>query len=82
MTEKEKAELLAAGEECLAFYKMGMEESMKIKNFPLAFAYERQHDGAARMLQSLGLLSLEEYSSRSTALFDHYMDGKLSNMWW
>lgn len=80
MTEKEKAELLAAGKECLAFYEASMEKYMKLKKFPLAFDYERQHDGAARMMLSLGLLDYEEYSARSNALFAHFMDVQLSSM--
>jgi len=74
MTEKEKAELLAAGEKCLLFFERAMEKSIRDKALDLARMYRYQYSGAAYMLEALGLLSYEEYDALYKAIWARYLE--------
>lgn len=73
MTKKEKAALLAAGEKRLAFFERLVDETLQRKDFSSAWAFQHAYDGAARMLEALGLLSYSEAETRSRGLYDHCM---------
>lgn len=74
MTSKEKAALLEAGEKRLAFFERGMEKSIRDKDLDLARRYRCQYDGAAYMLEALGLLSYEEYNVRYKVILSRYLE--------
>lgn len=73
MTKKERAALLAAGEKRLALICEVMDDALQNNDFAFAKVYEHKHDGAAYMMEALGLFSYEEYRARSKAVFDHYL---------
>lgn len=74
MRNKERAELLAAGEKSLAFWGKAMEEAIRDKDLSLARVYRCRYDGAVYMLETLGLLSHEECENRSSAIFARFME--------
>lgn len=74
MSDQERAVLLAAGEERLAFLGRAMEGAIRDKDLSLARVYRYKYDGAVYMLEALGLLSHEEYEDRSSAMFARFMD--------
>lgn len=76
MTNEERAVLLAAGEKELSYLKGAMERALRSGKFPLAWDYQCRYDGATSMLKELGLIDLEDYQSRSRALFDRFMEVK------
>lgn len=76
MTNKEKAALLAAGEESLSFYEKGLDVNLQKENYPLAWDYRCMYEGAAYMLKSLGLISIEDYHARSETAFDRYLNAR------
>lgn len=73
MSDQERAELLAAGEKRLAFFEQSMIESAQEKDVTLARCYHLKYDGAAYMLEALGLISHEEYRARQRAAFARYL---------
>lgn len=77
MTNKEKAALLAAGMSGLAFYETGLDKALNDKKFDLAWDYQCQYNGAAHMLNDLGLWSYEECSARSAALLNRYLAARV-----
>ena len=64
MNKKEKAALLAKGEERLAFFENGMDRAIQSKDVSLAWSYQWQYDGAAYMLEALELLSARSEERR------------------
>lgn len=74
MSDQEKAALLAAGEERLAFLGRAMEESIRDKDLSLAKWYRVKYEGALYMLEALELISYEEYDARSKAMFARFME--------
>lgn len=80
MNEQEKAALLATGEKKLTFIENCMDESLQEKNFSLALRYDCQYDGAACMLKELGLISYEDFRTRSRQVYDRYLAAKYPEM--
>lgn len=50
-----------------------MIESAQEKDVTLASMYRLKYDGAAYMLEALGLISYEEYRARHKAAFTRYL---------
>lgn len=73
MSDQERAALLAAGEKCLAFLEESMSESAQEKDDIFARRYQLKYEGAAYMLEALGLISHEEYRARQRAAFARYL---------
>lgn len=80
MTKKEKAELLEKGEpHCLGFIEWAFEGFIQRGDFESAHDWTQKFVGALMMLDSLGLISSDEYQARKEEMWERYIQGKYQN---
>lgn len=73
MTKKERAALLARGEEYLARLERYFEESLQGDGFITSGRWQCYYSGAVTMMKELDLLSYEESAARNDAVFNRYL---------